>query len=77
MTFNAFRTSIAALAVAGAATTGLVASPAGTAASASAMATVSGSCSAGGAYVNFAAHHHNSSRYHAFTKFAWTSDSVH
>lgn len=72
MAFNTFRTSIAALAVAGAATTGLVAAPAGAAASASAMATASGSCGGGGAYINFAAHYHNSSRYHVFTRFAWT-----
>ncbi|MFC4586278.1 hypothetical protein [Sphaerisporangium corydalis] len=32
----------------------------------------SGSCSKGGASINFSAYYHNSSRYHVFTSFAWT-----
>ncbi|MEV4106035.1 hypothetical protein [Nonomuraea sp. NPDC049695] len=76
MAFITFRTSIAALAVAGAATTGLAALPAvadaSGATSASAMGTASGSCSKGGPYINFTGHYHNSSRYHVFTKFSWT-----
>jgi hypothetical protein len=32
----------------------------------------SGSCSKGGAYIDFDAHYHNSSRYHVFTSFSWT-----
>jgi hypothetical protein len=35
-------------------------------------ASSNGSCSSKGAYINFSAFYHNSSRHHVFTSYAWT-----
>jgi hypothetical protein len=77
------RTSLAALAVAGVATAGLAAVPAaadsttGSGKESTALALLQSSCKAKNKLrkegsINFAAHYHNSSRYHVFTKFSWT-----
>ncbi|WP_084960901.1 hypothetical protein [Thermoactinospora rubra] len=68
------RAALAATALAATAIVGgsALAAPATASAQSAAFAGTSGSCSKSGAYINFTAHYHNSSRHHVFTWFEWT-----